>query len=119
VQADLADASFNSASARFSFRVLRPLGHFVKHYDHVIQYFSHFLFETYWSLCWLQRQFHLLPFFCIEHRLFSKRLPASRDRVSHLQTCSASCLSFELADVKDRVKFKTRVVPLVPGCILN
>ena len=34
-QADLSAVSFDSSSARLTFRVPRPLEHFVKHYDHV------------------------------------------------------------------------------------
>ena len=48
-----------------------------------------------------------------------KAAAASSDCFSRSQTLSANCLSFELAEVKDRSKFKIKVAPLMPGCVLN
>jgi len=39
--------------------------------------------------------------------------------VLHSQTSDASCLCFELADAKDRLKFKTRVAPLMTNCAVS
>jgi len=87
-QADLSAVSFDSSRARLSFRVARPLEHFVKHYDHV-----------------------------------RPPTPPSPPRrltvVLHSQTSDASCLCFELADAKDRLKFKTRVAPLMTNCAVS
>ena len=86
-QADLSAVSFDSSRARLSFRVARPLEHFVKHYDHV--------------------------------RPPPPLLPAASPLFCILQTSDASCLCFELADAKDRLKFKTRVAPLMTNCAVS
>jgi hypothetical protein len=138
-QAHLSDVSFNSASARVAFRVPRPLQHFVKHYDHVRVSIHRFLldsqpvflfstpFSSWFStpfVSWFSTAFvswfsyppvpHPNPDFFPQ---FPSRAPL--DFMSLLQTSAASFLSFELADVKDRAKFKARVAPLMPGCALN
>jgi hypothetical protein len=43
----------------------------------------------------------------------------SRLLIPVIQTDPSCCLSFELADAKDRAKFKTRVAPLMKNCVLN